>query len=152
MVSLSNLKSLLEIAGGFAVLVGLVFVGFELRRNTAALQAATIQDLTHAPSHFLVNIGSNPDVYRIYSKGRLDPGAFSLEERGRYYFLQQAFWLRMQNAYTPWQRGALVDDDWAVYRAVACASATAPGPESHWRSEGSIGPAFRAFLESCDAK
>lgn len=34
-----------ELAAGLAVLVGLVFVGLELRQNTAAMQAATFQDL-----------------------------------------------------------------------------------------------------------
>jgi hypothetical protein len=82
LASLSNLKNVLETAGAYAVLLGLVFVGFELRQNTAAVQAATIQELTHASSDFLVDVGSDP--------------------------------------------------------------------EAHWRSEVSIAPAFRAFLESCD--
>ena len=147
-----NMKNFLEIAGALAVLFGLVFVGLELRQNTAAVQAATIQDLTHASSDYLVDIGSNPETYRIYSTGRRDPSALSPDERGQYYLLQQAFWLRMQNAFTQWQRDTLVDEDWAVYQSVICGSATAPGPKAHWRSESAIKPAFKAFLETCDKR
>lgn len=35
-------KNFLEFGGGLAVLLGLVFVGVELRQNTAAIEAATL--------------------------------------------------------------------------------------------------------------
>ncbi len=76
-----NLKSVFELAGAVAVLLGLIFVGLELRQNTAAVQAATFQDLIHASSDFLVDIGSDPATQRIYTTGRLDPSALSPAER-----------------------------------------------------------------------
>ena len=144
-----NPKSLFELAGAVAVLLGLIFVGLELRQNTAAVQAATFQDLIHASSDFLVGIGSDPVTQRIYATGRLDPGALSPNERSQYFMLQQAYWLRMQNAFMQWQRGTLIDEDWIVYQSVICDSATDPGPEAHWRSQSAITPAFKEFLEAC---
>jgi hypothetical protein len=41
-----KLKALVELGGIGAVLLGLFFVGLELRQNTAAVQAATSQGLT----------------------------------------------------------------------------------------------------------
>ena len=144
-----NLKDLIEIGGGISILVGIIFVGLELRQNTAAVQAATNQDLIHASSEFLINIGSDPETYRVYSTGRLDPSELTPGERGQYYLLQQAFWLRMQNAFMQWQRGTLIHEDWIVYQSVICGSATTPGPEAHWRGENALTPAFKEFLETC---
>ncbi len=42
-----NPKSVFELAGAVAVLLGLIFVGLELRQNTAAVQEIPIA-LTHA--------------------------------------------------------------------------------------------------------
>ena len=80
-----NPKSVFELAGAVAVLLGLIFVGLELRQNTAAVQAATFQDLIHASSDFLVDIGSDPATQRIYVNGmRHDSlllGIFSISAR-----------------------------------------------------------------------
>ena len=145
----SNLKTLLEASGGIAVLLGLIFVGLELRQNTAAVQAATFQDLTHVSSDFLLAVASDPEVSVIYRTGRQDPSLLSPDERERYYLIQQAFWLRMQNAFMQWQRGTLIDEDWFVYQSVICGSATAPGPENHWRNERALTASFKEFLGSC---
>ena len=101
----SSIKIFLEASGGIAVLLGLIFVGLELRQNTAAVQAATFQDLTHVSSAFLVEIASDPEVSRIYRSGRQDPSILSPDECNRYYLIQQAFWLRMQNTFMQWHRG-----------------------------------------------
>ncbi len=145
-----DLRSVVDAASAGAVLLGLIFVGLELRQNTAAVQASTFQDLTHVSSEFLVDIGSDIEAARIYSAGRQDPDALSQDERIQYVFLQQAFWLRMQNAYRQWQMGTLTNEDWSVYRSISCGSANAPGPESVWRMRVGVSPSFLEFLESCD--
>ena len=147
-----NLRTLVEASGGIAVLIGLIFVGLELRQNTAAVQAATFQDLTHASSDFLVEIGTNPENRRIYSKGMREPDLLNEEDRRQFYYLQQAYWLRMQNAFMQWQRGTLTDDDWSVYQSITCQTAVLPGPAAHWRGTPGFTPSYKAFLESCNDK
>jgi len=144
-----NIRTFLEASGGIAVLIGLIFVGLELRQNTAAVQAATFQDLTHTSAEFLVEIASDPENRRVYSVGRTGTDLLSEEERNHYYFLMQAFWLRMQNAFMQWERGTLTDEDWLVYQAITCQMAIQPGPEEHWRTFAGVTDAYRAFLESC---
>ena len=144
-----NFRTFVEASGGIAVLLGLIFVGLELRQNTAAVQAATFQDLTHTSADFLIEIGSDPENRRVYSVGRSDPDLLSEEERRHYYFLQQAYWLRMQNAFMQWERGTLTDKDWLVYQEITCDSANQPGPEGHWRTFAGMTDAYKAFLESC---
>jgi len=145
-----NFRTFVEASGGIAVLLGLIFVGLELRQNTAAVQAATFQDLTHTSADFLIEIGSDPENRRVYTVGRTNPDRLSEEERRHYYFLLQAYWLRMQNAFMQWERGTLTDEDWLVYQAITCQEANQPGPEEHWRTQAGITEKYREFLESCD--
>ena len=54
-----NLRLALEVSGGFAVPAGLICVGLEFRQNTAAVQAATFENLAHASSAYMVEIATN---------------------------------------------------------------------------------------------
>ena len=86
-----NLRTVVEAASAGAVLLGLIFVGLELRQNTAAVQAATFQDLTHASSDFLIEIGFDVETAKLYSGARQNPDILSPDERIQYAFLQRAF-------------------------------------------------------------
>jgi len=48
MLQSDKIKLVVETSGALAVLLGLVFVGLELRQNTYAVEAATFQSLTDA--------------------------------------------------------------------------------------------------------
>ena len=52
--SARNLKTVIEAAGAGAVLLGLIFVGLEVKQNTAAMQAATIQGLADSSQEQLL--------------------------------------------------------------------------------------------------
>jgi hypothetical protein len=140
----------LEIVGGVAVLLGLIFVGLELRQNTAAMQAATFQDLAHTTSEFLVDISLNPDARRVWLTGWQDPQGLSEDDKVTFQLLQSSFWIRMQNAYMQWQRGTLTDRDWLVYHNVACGAARTPGGVAHWPRDFSLSEDFKEFLDACD--
>ena len=54
--------------------------------------------------------------------------------RSQYFMLQQAFWLRMQNAFMQWQRGTLIDEDWTPWNGRISAITTpcsGPTPMQH---------------------
>lgn len=139
----------LEVLGGLAVLIGLIFVGLELRQNTAAMQAATFQEMAHASSDQMVQIALNPEVRRVYMGGWENPDNLDADEREAFALLQSAFWFRMQNAYLQWQRGTLTDEDWLIYRKILCGSARSPGGSAYWPGFPSLSSEFKALLESC---
>ena len=64
-VKSDKLKLIVESGGAAAVLLGLVFVGLELRQNTEAVEAATFQSLTDASSNYLLTIAS--DAKRFFA-------------------------------------------------------------------------------------
>lgn len=147
-------KNFLEFGGGLAVLLGLVFVGVELRQNTAAVEAATFQDLTDASSDYILTIASDPEIARINMVGSASPDGLNELEEYQYNMLARSFWVRMQNVYSQWQRGTLTDEDWELYESVICYSG-----EGINRNQGSIErfeqhsviltESFKTFVLSC---
>ncbi len=115
-----NLRGLLDFAGGAAVLIGLVFVGLELRQNTEAVEAASLQNQTDASTEFLLLIASDTELARIWVDSTKEPSQLDEVDVARYFFLSRARWIRMQNAYLQWRRGTLSDDDWSFYEGLIC--------------------------------
>ena len=145
----NRLRLVLEVLGGIAVLIGLVFLGLELRQNTEAMQAATFQDLVHATSEFNVAIAANAELRSIYLTGWQNPELLDEAQLEAWTMLQSSFWARMQNVYFQYQRGTLADTDWDAYRVTICGSARSPGGNAFWLEDRRLTQPFRDFLASC---
>ena len=115
-------KIVVEAGGAIAVLLGLVFVGLELRQNTEAVEAATFQALTDASSNYILSLASDPELNRIVTVGVADPAALNELDYARYFMVTRSYWVRMQNVYSQWKRGTLSNDDWLLYENGICGS------------------------------
>lgn len=115
-----DVKSIAELLGAGAVLLGLIFVGLELRQNTAAVKAATLQDLTDASVDWITNIASDPDLTRIFVTHPSALTELSEVEYQQLHLLYRAQWFRFQNAFLQWNRGTLDEDDWLIYEGFIC--------------------------------
>ena len=155
MMNYDRVKMLVEASGAAAVLLGLIFVGLELRQNTEAVEAATFQSLTDASSNFLMTVAADSELTRIYTTGITQPGKLSESDNARFFMVSRAFWVRMQNVFSQWQRGTLSDDDWVLYENVICYTTgtgfnAGDGIISSFKEhEVVLNPDFREFVESC---
>lgn len=151
-----RVKLVVEIAGATAVLLGLVFVGLELRQNTAAMQAATMQSMIDASEDYLLLMAADPELNRIWRKGTEDFSSLSENEASQLFFLIRAQWLRFQNAFQQWQRGTMNAEDWVFYEAFICdrsASTTGELRKVSWDEHGpALTREFASFVESCWAE
>lgn len=151
--SSAKLRPLAELAGAIAVLLGLIFVGMELKQNTEAVQAATLQSMTDASQEYLLLLASDADLNRIWRTARQDPDALTEGEASQYFVLIRAQWLRFQNSYLQWQRGSMSDDDWALYENFVCNMSASTMAESRRRTwsdhKEALTPQFVEFVERC---
>ena len=65
-------KGLVELVSVGAVLMGLIFVGFELKQNAEAVEAATLQGITDASQDYLLLMAADPGLSAVPVKS-LDP-------------------------------------------------------------------------------
>ncbi len=139
-----------EILSAVAVVVTLVFVAMELRKNTTAIQSAAFQDLTDASSDFLLTIVSDPELSRLWSAGNSNANELTPPDSVRYYLLNRARWLRMQNTFSQWSREAVSDDDWAFYEGLICRKSPTNGSVVTWPAHApALTQAFVDFVEGC---
>jgi hypothetical protein len=140
----SNLKSAAEILGLVAVVLGLLFVGIEVRQNTAAIHAETLQGLNDSSQEFLLLLASNPALVEIQLKAVTDPTSLNAIEEQQFSYLERTRWLRSQNAYFQHQRGTLGDADWETYARLLCGR-----QQSYWQAHESVlAEEFVNFVES----
>ena len=140
-----NLRSFFETLGIGAVLIGLTFVGIEIRQNTAAVQAATMQGLTDASQEYFLLLGSDSELAEIVRKGRNAPDQLNEKESLQYFYFMRARWMRFQNAFFQYQRGTIGDEDWAFYGSVICGSV-----HSNWQNHRVImSKSFVNYAEAC---
>lgn len=150
-----SLKGILELVGSGAVLVGLIFVGLELRQNTQALEAASLQNQTDASTNFLTLVASDGELARIWLEATADSSQLNEVDSFRYFMLARARWLRMQNAFLQWKRGMLTDDDWGFYEGLVCNLETngAIQFETTWSAHRSaLVGGFVEFVDDCWAR
>ena len=81
-----KLRSQLDLAGAGAVLIGLVFVGLELRQNTQAVEAASLQNLTDASTEYLMLLASDVELTRIWLDASRNRSQLSEIDSTRYFF------------------------------------------------------------------
>ncbi len=146
-------KTLIEAAGGIAVLVGLIFVGLELRQNTEAVQSATLQSMIDSSQEYLLLLASDPELNRIYRQGVADPDGLNEADASQFFFLLRAQWLRFQNAFLQWQKGTMSDEDWVFYENFLCArsaSTTGGVRKVTWTDHRpALTKQFVEFVEAC---
>lgn len=145
----SRIKTLAELVGMAAVVLGLVFVGLELRNNTEAVKAATFQSLTDISNTFLMQIAADPELARIQGSARAGVlRALTPADSTRYWQVERAFWVRMQNVFSQYSRGTLAEEDFFLYRQVVCGADR--GERDMWvEHRGVLTPAFVRFVEGC---
>ena len=149
----SKVKAVLELIAAGAVVLGLIFVGLELKQNTEAVQAATLQGMIDSSQEYLLLLAADKDLNRIYREGVSDPTALSEEDASRFFFLLRAQWLRFQNAYLQWQRGTMGDEDWVFYNNFLCArsaSTTGEVRQATWADhKPALTSQFVSYVENC---
>ena len=85
-----ELKSILEASSAIAVLLGLAFVGFELRQNTAAVEASSRQSTADASVAWLLTIASDPELARLWGVASRESQNLNETEAVQLHLLQRS--------------------------------------------------------------
>jgi hypothetical protein len=111
-VSLEDLGNIGDFIGGVAVVVSLMYLAFQIRRNTLYIQASTIQSATEAATEIMELMARDPDVLRLFQAGTHDFEALSEFDRYRFGTVMGTLLYRFENLVTQTQRGLLPHDSW----------------------------------------
>lgn len=152
-LTLSDLANLAEIIGAVVIVISLIYVGRELKENTAAIQASSLQSITNASSTSMLAVVENGEFAEIRLQGDRDPSQLSDVERLRYILYQRQMWLHFQNVWTQWQLGVLSDEVWAGYEQVICGDLVETQARKNWWKDNhayALAADFSRLIHDCD--
>jgi hypothetical protein len=151
-LSLGEWSSIAEIVAAVTVVISLFFVALEVRSNTRAVHAATLQSVIGIARQQVLLMASDGDLNRIAMTGDNDLTQLTPEERLRYWWQDRSFWLGMQTIYREWQLGVLPNEEWDVYNKVICINIGVRGTRALWSQQRMLlMPTFVRLVEACDS-
>jgi hypothetical protein len=112
----------MELVANLSVIAGLVFLGFQVRQNTAAVQAQTLQSLVEASATYLEDLARDSESQMIVGKLASKPDEVTPADAMRVSLLIRAQFIRYQSAYLRWQKGSLSEAGWIAYKKTVCGS------------------------------
>lgn len=150
--SLAEFAQLAEVVAAVAVIISLVYVGRELRSNTAAIRAESLQGVADASAQILLTTASDSALSRIRQLGDQDVSLLSEAEAYRYGTLMRQVLLTFQNVYFQYELKVLEPRVWRGYQRVICDYSSNPGIRDTWDlHRHALDPGFAEFVESCSS-
>jgi hypothetical protein len=143
-MSLADLASLGEIVGSLAILVTLIFLAFQMRQNTRAIEASASQDAANTESNALVQLLNHPEVSISLTKSELtDVEVVRL-------FAYLSLMLRAHEQYwRQYQLGVIDAATLARYQGPLVATLSFPASRRWWAaSQTRFDPSFSARVNN----
>lgn len=138
-----------QIISAIAVIASLIFVGFQLRRATDAIRAASSDAYSGAYTQFVQAIVENAEVADIWARGLREPRRLSEVEWIRFVAYVSAQFRLYESSRVQWLRGRLDDEHWQAIEHHALSFANQPGFIAAWELRGHWhSPEFRTWFES----
>jgi hypothetical protein len=148
--TLAELAELAEIIAAVAVVVSLVYVGRELKSNTAAVRAESLQGVADASGQLLSTVAADSVLSRIRQVGNRDLAQLNEAEAYRYGILLRQSLFTLQNVYFQHELGVLDRRVWEGYQRVVCELWSNPGVRATWElHRQALDPGFASMVESC---
>jgi len=127
-MGLEQLGNLGEFIGAIAVVVSLVYVGIQIRQNTAATQAATLQQVCRdMREHF-----SAPEIVVEASRKLREGEQLSFEEQYRWRQYTMNTFRMYENQWFQNEKGMLDDTLFRGYQAHIVGTLALPGGSEMW--------------------
>ena len=145
----NHLRVIFEIAGAVAVLLGLVFVGLELRQNTAAMTAQAVFELNNSANESHRLLAQDESLEQLVNSGYEDPTLLSETERRRFVRWMRVRFNALEAAWMYRDKGLLDESEWAGYRGGLCRTLSREGARWFWDAE--IGSYAEGFVEDAEA-
>ncbi len=117
----------ITIAANVGVIIGIVFLAIEIRGNTIATEAASLQIAAELDQSFLLQIGSDEKVARLWQTYVNTPNVLTDEQRARAELLFAALVRRLESILLQYELGALSEDGWKARQRLFEGIANTPG-------------------------
>lgn len=127
-----------EIFGGVAILISLIFVGIQLREHTKATRSSTATATIETMTNWYVTMGTDKEASKSFYQFNADPDSMTKEERLQHIFNYHGLFLAFQNSYYLSLEGTLDERIPKSLNQVIFGVKDQPGFQLYWNSRKSI--------------
>ena len=140
----------IALGANLAVLAGLIALVVELRTNTAAIQAASVQESVNSSREYLLDIALDEDLSRIRQTGGANYDDLSESEAFRFRLQSRGNWLYHQNVWIQRELGVIDERAWGSRYRIICSLLAQSGWRQDWENSKSVfDPKFVELTEEC---
>lgn len=151
-LKLTEWAQIAEIVAAVAVVLSLIYVGYELKENTSAIRASSVQAITTGTRDSMMIVASDADLARIIRLGSSDRTALSDDEAYRFSIFSRQRWLFFQGIWVQYQLDVLDEKVWQSYQQVACNILNNPGDRDEWSNHvNALNAEFAAWVQECSS-
>jgi hypothetical protein len=136
-IKLSELASIAEIIGAFAVVISLIYVGIQVNDSAGAVRSASANDANVAMQNWYLQIGSNQQTSELVYQALISEEALSNEEEFQFLMMMHAIFLGFQNNYLLAEEGTIDLELREAITAAILGIKALPGMRRYWRQRKS---------------
>lgn len=155
----ASISTWVEIVATIGVILSLLFVGYEIRQNTAVARGQARHDLAALNQEWLLALGQDAEYeslwYRFWELGEgtaENPGAIlTPDEKRRAWYIMTMHLRRLENVFFQFREGLVDESALASYGFASVFLFQRPQFAVYWYEQNSragFDPGFVAFLEN----
>ena len=117
-MKIKKAAAIAEIISAVAVIVSLLYVGYEVRQNTAAVKSTAFQSINDAEDLFWQSISGDAELSALWEAG-MEGGLEALEpaQRSQYTITVRHMIYLYQNVHYQQRKGVVDDELWSAWLA-----------------------------------
>jgi hypothetical protein len=147
-MTLEDLGNLGDLIGGIAVVASLIYLAVQIRQGALSQRAGTSGQIAASAAELNARLGSDPETFRVFRQGLVDPEPLDGDERARFGMLLYAIFGNIESYYHLHLSGSITDDVWERWRATAAWYIALPGFKVWWQVKPTpFTASFTRFVE-----
>lgn len=148
-MSISDLGALGEIIGAIAVIISLIYLAVQVRKNTETERTSTYQAVVSDFGALNRTMSSTPDLSILFVTAMEKFGDLDAGEKARVSQLFFATFHYFENMYYQNRKGYLEEDVWLGWKRLMLTYYSRPGFQSWWKIRRDVySSSFATFLET----
>jgi hypothetical protein len=134
---LSDVASIAEIIGAFAVVISLIYVGVQVNDSAGAVRSASANDANVALQNWYLQIGSDQQTSELIYEALTSEEALSNQEEFQYLMMMHGAFLAFQNSFLLAEEGTIDAELREAITAAILGVKELPGMRRYWRQRRS---------------
>lgn len=146
---LSELASIAEIIGAFAVVVSLIYVGVQVNDSASAVRAASANDANVSVQNWYLEVGSDQQTSQVFYDALTSQEALPAHEEFQFLMMFHGVFLAFQNSYLLAEEGTIDVELRDALTVAILGVKDLPGMRRYWRQRKTyLHSDFAEYVES----